>query len=252
MDADLTCAASMNTTFHLDRVASLEYTHKSQYMDDVRLSGTNPSHLVGNDRDNVLEGNAADNNIDGGGGTDTAAFKGALAEYVVSGGVVTDTQSTRDGSDTLTDVEYLQFSDQTIPIGGAGSAVNYCTSSPNSSGGAAVMSMHGSLTVSATALSLYTVTVPANQPGIFFYGPNQAQVSFGNGTRCLGAPITRFPVRFANFFGELEYDIDNQAAPVSGAFTPGSVWNFQAGVRDPVAGGSNYDLSDGLQVTFAP
>jgi hypothetical protein len=94
--------------------------------------------------------------------------------------------------------------------------------------------------------------VPANQPGIFFYGQNQAQIPFGNGTRCVGAPITRFQPRFANFFGELEYDIDNQAAPVSGAFTPGSVWSFQAWFRDPAAGGSNFDLSDGLQVTFAP
>ena len=59
-------------------------------------------------------------------------------------------------------------------------------------------------------------------------------------------------MRFANFFGELEYDIDNQAAPVFGAFTPGSVWNFQAWFRDPTAGGSNFDLSDSLQVIFAP
>ena len=252
MNADLSCAASMNTTFHLDRVSSLEYTYKSQYMDNVRLRGTNTSHLVGNDRDNVLEGNAADNNIDGGAGTDTAAFKGALAEYVVQGGVVTDTQSGRDGSDTLTDIEYLQFSDQTVPVGGAGSAVNYCASSPNSSGAAAVIYKDGSLFVSANDLSLYAMPIPANQPGIFFFGPNQAQAPFGNGTRCVGAPITRFQPRFANLFGELEYDIDNQAAPVSGAFTPGSVWNFQAWFRDPTAGGSNFDLSDGLQVTFAP
>ena len=133
VNADLTCAASMNTTFHLDRVASLEYTHKSQYMDNVRLSGTNTSHLVGNDRDNVLEGNAANNNIEGGDGTDTAVFKGPLSEYVISGGVVTDTQPGRDGSDTLTDIELLRFSDQTIPSGGAGDAESYCTSSPNSS-----------------------------------------------------------------------------------------------------------------------
>ena len=252
MNADLTCAASMNTTFHLDRVTNLDYTLKSQYMDNVRLSGANTSHLVGNDRDNLLGGNPANNNLDGGAGVDTAIFKGPLAQYVIAGGVVTDTQTGRDGTDTLTDVELLQFSDQTIPIGGAGSTVNYCTSSANSTGAAAVIYQAGSLTVSANDLRIYALPVPANQPGIFFYGQNQAQTSFGNGTRCVGGPITRFAPRFANFFGELEYDIDNQAAPVSGAFTPGSVWNFQAWFRDPAAGGSNFDLSDGLQVTFTP
>ena len=250
--ADLTCAGSMSTTFHLDRVPTLEYTFKSQYMDRARLSGTNASHLMGNDRDNILEGNAADNDLDGGDGTDTAVFKGPLAEYVLSGAVVTDTQSNRDGSDTLDDIEFLQFSDQTVPFGGAGSAVNYCTSSPNSSGAAAIIYYSGSLDVSANDFSLYATPVPTNQPGIFFYGPNQARVPFGNGTRCVGAPVTRLPVSFASVFGDLDWDVDNQSAPVSGAFTPGSVWNFQAWVRDPVAGGSNYDLSDGLQVTFAP
>jgi hypothetical protein len=50
----------------------------------------------------------------------------------------------------------------------------------------------------------------------------------------------------------MQVTIDNQAAPISGAFTPGSVWNFQAWFRDPVAGGANFDLSDGLEVTFGP
>jgi hypothetical protein len=36
----------------------------------------------------------------------------------------------------------------------------------------------------------------------------------------------------------------------SGTITAGSTWNFQAWYRDPVAGGSNYDLSNGLSVTF--
>ncbi len=115
--ADLTCAASMSTTFRLDLVPSHEYTRKSQYMDNARLSGTKASHLVGNDRGNVLGGNAADNNLVGGPGVDTAVFQGPLAEYVLGGTEVMDTVPGRDGTDTLASIEALQFSDQTVPFG---------------------------------------------------------------------------------------------------------------------------------------
>ncbi len=248
--ADLTCAASMTATFHLDRVAGLEYTLKSQYMDNCRLSGGNVSHLVGNDRDNLLEGNANDNSLNGGLGEDTAVFKGPLSEYSLQGQQVIDSQPGRDGTDTLMGIEFLQFSDQIIPAGSAGSAMNYCVSGPNSTGGAAVIYANGSLSVSANDLALFATPVVPSAPGIFFFGPNQAQVPFGNGTRCIGAPITRLHVSFAGLLGGLEYSIDNQAAPVSGSFVPGAVWNFQAWFRDSQGGGAGFDLSDGLQVTF--
>ncbi|MEJ0059363.1 MAG: PKD domain-containing protein [Terricaulis sp.] len=64
------------------------------------------------------EGNDA---IDGGGGADTAVFSGARANYYIytSGAnvVVHDLVGT-DGTDTLTDVESLQFSDATIASSG--------------------------------------------------------------------------------------------------------------------------------------
>jgi hypothetical protein len=165
--------------------------------------------------------------------------------------MITDTIPGRDGIDTLATVEFLQFSDQTIPFGG-GSAVNFCTSSPNSTGGAAVISHGGSLDVSANDLSLHATPVPPGQPGIFFYGSTQNQVSFGNGTLCVAQPIVRLGVSFASGLGDLDYDLDNQLPPVSGDLLPGSVWNFQAWFRDPLAGGATFDLSDGLRITFAP
>ena len=48
----------------------------------------------------------------------------------------------------------------------------------------------------------------------------------------------------------MDYDVDFLASPVSGAFTPGSQWNFQAWFRDPAAGGSNFNLTNGLTITF--
>ena len=247
----LTSAAPFPWTFQLKFNSSLEYTHKSQYIQDIRLSGTNDSGINGNGLDNVLGGNAGDNAIAGMDGTDTVVFQGARAEYVITGAVITDSVPGRDGTDTLATVEFLQFSDQTVPFGG-GSAVNYCTSSPNSTGGAAVISHGGSLDVSANDLSLHATPVPPGQPGIFFYGSTQNQVPFGNGTLCVAQPIVRLGVSFASGLGDLDYDVDNQLPPVSGDLTPGSVWNFQAWFRDPLAGGATFDLSDGLRITFAP
>ena len=134
--------------------------------------------------------------------------------------------------------------------GGAGSASNYCVSSPNSTGAAAQISYGGSLSVTGNDFELYATPVPGLEYGLFIYGQNQSQVSFGNGTRCVGAPVTRMPVQQSTFFGDLDLSVDIFAAPVNGAFTPGSVWNFQAWIRDPAAGGSNFNLSDGLSVTF--
>jgi hypothetical protein len=85
--------------------------------------------------------------------------------------------------------------------------------------------------------SLHAMPVPADRPGIFFYIPNHIQVPFGNGTSCVGAPVTRLPVSLASVFGDQDFDVDNLVAPVNGGFTPGSLWIFQAWVRDLVAGG---------------
>ncbi|HIG12097.1 MAG: hypothetical protein ABGY71_12910 [bacterium] len=250
--ADLSAAASFNGTFSFEFDSSTPYTHKSQYLTRMTLSGQSSSHLRGNSFDNTLAGNSGNNTLNGGAGSDTAVFRGPRAEYTLLGSLVSDSVAGRDGSDTLVDMEWLKFSDQTIPAGGAGSILNYCTSRVNSSGAPAIVFSGSHPSAGANDLALLALPVPANQPGIFFYGPNQVQLPFGNGTRCIGAPITRLGVTFASPFGDMQVTIDNQAAPISGAFTPGSVWNFQAWFRDPVAGGANFDLSDGLEVTFGP
>jgi len=134
--------------------------------------------------------------------------------------------------------------------GSSGSANNYCVSSSNSTGAPAQISYGGSLSISDNDLSLYCGPMPTSQYGLFIYGANQSQVSFGNGTRCVGAPVSRFAVQQSTFFGDLDYDVDFFSAPVNGAFTAGSQWNFQAWFRDPSAGGSNFNLSNGLAITF--
>jgi FG-GAP repeat/RTX calcium-binding nonapeptide repeat (4 copies) len=71
---------------------------------------------IGND---TLDGGAGNDTLDGGSGDDTAVFSGALASYIVtqSNGTFTITDlrgGSPDGTDTLTGIEHLQFSDTTV------------------------------------------------------------------------------------------------------------------------------------------
>ena len=53
--------------------------------------------------------------------------------------------------------------------------------------------------------------------------------------------------------GQASYAVDNTNPPQpSGQITAGSTWNFQFWYRDPAAGGADFNLSDGLEVTFCP
>ncbi|MEM9782755.1 MAG: Ig-like domain-containing protein [Pseudomonadota bacterium] len=84
--------------------------------------------LLGNDTivtglgDNTITGGRGDDEIDGGGGTDTAVFSGVRADYEIGanpdgpGISVRDTNAADgdDGTDTIVNVEFLQFADVTI------------------------------------------------------------------------------------------------------------------------------------------
>ena len=119
--------------FKLIRDPALDYTHKSRYLDHAELTGSNGSGLIGNERDNELWGNSGDNSFTGSGGndqlngqngTDTAVYSGARSEYTLSiaNGIVTveDTLPDRDGTDTLEQMELLQFSDGSVEVSSIG------------------------------------------------------------------------------------------------------------------------------------
>ena len=82
-----------------------------------------------------ISGGSGDDTIDGGGGTNTAIFNGNYADYLISSsGGTTTVQATTgtDGTDTLTNVRYLEFADLTWHLttglaaesGGGGSGSN--------------------------------------------------------------------------------------------------------------------------------
>ncbi|MCK6445441.1 MAG: agmatine deiminase family protein [Planctomycetes bacterium] len=125
---------------------------------------------------------------------------------------------------------------------------NYCTSGAHG----ARIGTTGSASVAANDLVLHALSVPKNVFGIFFYGDQQKQLPFGNGTLCVGATVALArlgPPDNAGVAGELVHALDVTSPPTPSALiTPGSSWNFQAWFRD----GASFDLSDAIQITFVP
>ncbi len=75
--------------------------------------------IVGGTGKDTLQGLGGDDTIDGGPGIDTAMFTGVRSGYAITIGAsvtVTDRTSGRDGTDTLTNVERLWFSDADVAL----------------------------------------------------------------------------------------------------------------------------------------
>lgn len=110
---------SFKGTFKMYFDEYLPYTHKSQYLVNVRLTGSNNSNIEGNEFDNILIGNSGDNIIDGKKGNDVVQFSGASKEYNIENSdgqvIVTDTKK-RDGITRLKNIEILRFNDKDILI----------------------------------------------------------------------------------------------------------------------------------------
>jgi len=125
-------------------------------------------------------------------------------------------------------------------------AAPYCVAVPNSSGGPATIGARGCGSVAENGFTVFAEGIPGT-PGLFFYGPNQIQVTFGDGFRCVGGAVRRLPPS-PSMDGVLTRTLNFPNTPIVG----GSVWNFQAWYRDPAAGGAGFNTSDGLEVSFDP
>ena len=81
-------------------------------------------NAFGGSGNDTLRGNSADNRLSGGAGTDTAVFSNIRSSYQLSltsaALTVIDQTIGGDGSDTLTGIEYLRFSDLTIAVSSLG------------------------------------------------------------------------------------------------------------------------------------
>ncbi len=87
------------------------------------VGGTGNDTLVGNTADNHLTGGAGNDTLDGVSGTDTAVYSGNSTDYRITANAdgswtVTDLRSgSPDGTDTLKNIDLLQFNDKTMAIG---------------------------------------------------------------------------------------------------------------------------------------
>ena len=131
-----------------------------------------------------------------------------------------------------------------FPVG-----VRHCDATPNSTGHPARIDALGDSSIFADAFTLRTAPVP-DTAGLFFFGPNAIQVTFGDGYRCVGGAIQT--LRNTRVEGEALFHGVDFGSPAAGALTAGSTWSFQAWFRDPNPGGPGFGTSDGVRVTFLP
>lgn len=158
------------------------------------------------------------------------------------------------GDGNVDPAEYAGFDPGT---GGGCSIEAYCAATPNSTGSPAGLTTSGSASVGANDLVLEVRDVPAGQFGIFFYGPQESSTPFGNGILCVnpgGVGLFRLtPPVTADATGLATRALDVTDPPeASGQIESGSTWSFQFWYRDPGGGGSFFNLSDALRITFCP
>ena len=125
----------------------------------------------------------------------------------------------------------------------------------NSSGVGGLLSAGGSNSAAADDLTLDVSQLPSGQFVLLFSGSTQVAggsgIPFGDGLRCAGGDVLRHGVRVAGAGGTASW-----SGGLAGAngWTTGDVRTFQGWYRDPVASpcGQNFNLTNGMQVTYTP
>ena len=183
-------------------------------------------------------------------------FENATAGWVETLKVVDPSSSGRfgsfvdmDGTTILSLGPHWGAVSHVIEIGSLQFVANYCTSAPNSTGAAAVMSAEGSDNISNNNFTLHADNVPPGQPGIFLFGQNDNNAIQWNGTLCVAPQFYRLPFAIADATGRLTTVVDFTTPPAD-VVTGGTTWRFQAIFRDSI--GTGVDMSDGLQVVMFP
>ena len=99
------------------------YNNNPASLIENAIGGTGNDVITGNIANNKLTGGAGNDTLDGVSGTDTAVYSGPSSAYQVtqnadgSWKVVDLRTGSPDGTDTLKNIDFLQFSDTTIAVG---------------------------------------------------------------------------------------------------------------------------------------
>lgn len=105
----------------LDQLDSYAQTYIGSAGADVFAASAHDDIVGGGAGNDSLTGLGGDDAIDGGEGEDTAGYRGVAADYAVTlndDGTVTvaDTVADRDGTDTLSGIEFLAFTDGSVEV----------------------------------------------------------------------------------------------------------------------------------------
>ena len=128
--------------------------------------------------------------------------------------------------------------------------LSYCVSTPNASGGAAVLTCTGAPN---SSLELTSTPVP-NTTGQFFFGPMMLAggSALGDGARCVGGSLTRIlPFVNAGMMMQLANTATiavNYTAPYASGLT-GTKY-FQHWFRSGLSTGTGSNTSDALEISF--
>ena len=128
----------------------------------------------------------------------------------------------------------------------------------NSTGAGALLTGTGSSSVVFDNLVLTTTSLPTNQFGIYYFGTNAINVPFGDGIRCVGGTVARFPVQSTGPAGVMVLGpgIVNYACtnlPPVFCIVAFQTWRFQCWYRDPLGPcGNGFNFSNAIAVTFTP
>ncbi|WP_435248891.1 hypothetical protein ACMAZD_05845 [Vibrio sp. nBUS_14] len=111
---------SLNNTFKIQFSSNSDekYTFKSQYIKNLKVIGSEPLSVLGNDQDNYFEGNSSNNSFDGSDGIDVLKVNGNKSDYLIEklAGGVTQISGNSNGSDKIKNVEYIKFNDDIVKV----------------------------------------------------------------------------------------------------------------------------------------
>jgi hypothetical protein len=131
----------------------------------------------------------------------------------------------------------------------------------NSTGQGALLSVCGTISVTADDLIMRTDGLPANRIGCLLMGGAPAALPFGDGVSCVSAGaagVFRFPAQDSGFNGILQTGpglvaLSDVLFGTAGTILAGSTWYFQLSYSDPQGTcGSGRNLSSAMAVEFAP
>ena len=163
-----------------------------------------------------------------------------------------------DGIASLHEFESTLVCDETVAFQdfgyqpGGGTVTIFCVGEPNSVGPGSSIAHSGTLSIGANDFVIeQTGGIPGGF-GLFFFGPNEIDIPFGEGRRCVGGGILRIgPAQTADGIGDAARLVDFTTTP-GNSISAGSTWKFQYWYRDPAGGPFGFNLSNGLSATFAP